>query len=74
MPTTKEAETEQAVTSTPIPRASKLPDSEVFDRDDYDKLTPEDEDEIAARLEKIMIRHRAVREAMKETNPLEKEI
>lgn len=58
---------------TEVPKVKKLPDSEVFDRDDYDKLTPETEEDICARLEKIMLRHRAARAATKEdeTNPLE---
>lgn len=51
----------------------KLPDSEVFDRD-YINIPKETEDDIAARLEKIMIRQRAVRDAMKEPENLDKEI
>lgn len=46
----------------------KLSDSEVFSRD-YTDLPKETEDEIAARLEKIMIRQRKARGIVKEEEP-----
>lgn len=51
----------------------KLPDSEVFDRD-YINIPKETEDDIADRLEKIMIRQRAARDALKEPDVLEEKI